>query len=130
MVHRILTRAEFVAFIQAGEQTAAPSSESYRLWDFRRPDRSAVIRPELAPGHRIRSSGEGRPAVRGRVPLLRRRGVGLSSSQHPISRETIVFIVVRHDITNQKGFFGAAEAVTKGVPQGIKVLQFANSHAI
>ena len=26
------------------------SSESYRLWDFRRPDRSAVIRPELAPG--------------------------------------------------------------------------------
>ena len=35
-----------------------------------------------------------------------------------------MFIVVRHDITNQKGFFGAAEAVTKGVPQGIKVLQF------
>jgi hypothetical protein len=35
-----------------------------------------------------------------------------------------VFIVVRHDITDQKGFFGAAEAVTKGVPQGLKVLQF------
>ena len=35
-----------------------------------------------------------------------------------------MFIVVRHDITNQKEFFGAAEAVTKGVPQGIKVLQF------
>jgi len=35
-----------------------------------------------------------------------------------------VFIVVRHNITDQKGFFGAAEAVTKGVPQGIKVLQF------
>ena len=35
-----------------------------------------------------------------------------------------MFIVVHHDITNQKEFFGAAEAVTKGVPQGIKVLQF------
>lgn len=35
-----------------------------------------------------------------------------------------MFIVVRHDITNQKEFFGAAEAVTKGVPPGIKVVQF------
>ena len=35
-----------------------------------------------------------------------------------------MFIVVRHDITDQKGFFGAAEAVTKGVPQGLKVVQF------
>jgi hypothetical protein len=35
-----------------------------------------------------------------------------------------VYIVVRHEITNQQGFFGAAEAITKGAPQGIKVLQF------
>jgi hypothetical protein len=35
-----------------------------------------------------------------------------------------MFIVVRHDITDQKGFFGAAEAVTKAVPQGLKVVQF------
>ena len=35
-----------------------------------------------------------------------------------------MFIVVHHDITNQKGFFGAAEAVAKGVPQGLKVAQF------
>ncbi len=35
-----------------------------------------------------------------------------------------MFIVVRHDITNPQGFLGAAEAVSKAVPQGIKVVQF------
>ena len=35
-----------------------------------------------------------------------------------------MFIVVRHDITNQKAFFGAADAIVNDVPQGIKPLQF------
>ena len=35
-----------------------------------------------------------------------------------------MFILVRHDITNHKGFLGAAEDVMKGAPEGIKVLQF------
>jgi DNA polymerase/3'-5' exonuclease PolX len=35
-----------------------------------------------------------------------------------------MFIVVRHDITNQKAFFGAAEAITKELPKDIKPLQF------
>ncbi len=35
-----------------------------------------------------------------------------------------MFIVVRHDITNQKAFFGSADAIVNDVPQGIKTLQF------
>lgn len=35
-----------------------------------------------------------------------------------------MFIVVCHDIRNQKAFFGAADAIVKDVPQGVKPLQF------
>ena len=35
-----------------------------------------------------------------------------------------MFIVVRHDITNQQAFFAAAEAVASNAPQGVKPLQF------
>jgi len=35
-----------------------------------------------------------------------------------------MFIIVNHDITNQKAFFGAGDAVVNDAPHGIKPIQF------